>query len=171
MEYARARKIRERNINLYRLAPWAIWIWVFFWCPALTFTLFARGCGGGNLTWLALVLAGNGPCPVCVGGVRSGSDAGRRRRIAACGAFDHGRRYGEAVLYGSVWAVTVAQTLLLAFWQVLPSTRTANFVKLVVFVGALLLMALAAYRGALPRTRYGITPRSHRTKRRQETCG
>jgi hypothetical protein len=59
------------------------------------------------------------------------------------------RRY----FYGSVWAVTVAQTLLLALWQILPPTRTANVVKLVVFVGAMLLMALAAYRGALPRTR------------------
>jgi hypothetical protein len=59
------------------------------------------------------------------------------------------RRY----FYGSVWAVTVAQTLLLALWHILPLTRTANIVKLVTFVGALSLMGLAAYRGALPRTR------------------
>ena len=59
------------------------------------------------------------------------------------------RRY----FYGSVWAVTVAQMLLLILWQTLPLTRTANLVKLGVFVGALLLMGLAAYRGALPRTR------------------
>ena len=59
------------------------------------------------------------------------------------------RRY----FYGAVWAVTVAQMLLLALWQTLPPTRTANLVKLGVFVGALLLMGLAAYRGALPRTR------------------
>ncbi len=59
------------------------------------------------------------------------------------------RRY----FYGSVWAVTVAQTLLLALWKILPQTRAASLVKLIVFVGALLLMGLAAYRGALPRTR------------------
>ena len=59
------------------------------------------------------------------------------------------RRY----FYGSVWAVTVAQALLLALWKTLPQTRTASLMKLGVFAGALLLMALAAYRGALPRTR------------------
>ena len=55
--------------------------------------------------------------------------------------------------YGSVWAVTVAQTLLLVMWKLLPQTRAAAVVKLVVFSAALLLMGLAAYRGMLPRTR------------------
>ena len=59
------------------------------------------------------------------------------------------RRY----FYGSVWAVVIAQTLLLAVWKTLPPTRTAAAIKLVAFVGALLLVVRAAYRGALPRTR------------------
>ena len=59
------------------------------------------------------------------------------------------RRY----FYGSVWAVVVAQTLLLVLWKVLPQTRTATVVKLGLFVGALIVMGAAAYRGALPRTR------------------
>jgi hypothetical protein len=59
------------------------------------------------------------------------------------------RRY----FYGSVWAVTVAQTLLLMLWRTLPQTRTASLVKLGVYVSALLLTGLAAHRGALPRTR------------------
>jgi hypothetical protein len=59
------------------------------------------------------------------------------------------RRY----FYGSVWAVVIAQTVLLAFWKALPATRTAAVVKLVVYVGTLLAVARAAYRGALPRTR------------------
>jgi hypothetical protein len=59
------------------------------------------------------------------------------------------RRY----FYGSVWAVTVSQALLLAVWKTLPETRTSSLVKLGIFVCALLLMGLAAYRGALPRTR------------------
>ena len=58
------------------------------------------------------------------------------------------RRY----FYGSVWAVTVAQTLLLTLWKTLPQTRTASIEKLGAFAGALLLMGLAAYRGVLPRT-------------------
>jgi len=59
------------------------------------------------------------------------------------------RRY----FYGSVWAVTAAQVVLGALWKTLPATRTAAVVKLAFFVGVLLLMALAAYRGMLPRTR------------------
>ncbi len=59
------------------------------------------------------------------------------------------RRY----FYGSVWAVAISQTILLLIWKTLPATRTAAVIKLAVFVGALLLMALAGARGALPRTR------------------
>jgi hypothetical protein len=59
------------------------------------------------------------------------------------------RRY----FYGSVWAVTVSQALLLAVWKTLPETRMSSLVKLGIFVCALLLMGLSAYRGALPRTR------------------
>ena len=59
------------------------------------------------------------------------------------------RRY----FYGSVWAVVVAQTLLLVFWKTMPQTRETSIVKLTGFVCALILMGFAAYRGALPRTR------------------
>jgi hypothetical protein len=59
------------------------------------------------------------------------------------------RRY----FYGSVWAATVAQTLLLVFWKTLPSSREASVAKIVVFVGALAVMGWLAYRGKLLRTR------------------
>jgi hypothetical protein len=59
------------------------------------------------------------------------------------------RRY----FYGSVWAVVGAQALLLAVWKTLPNTRAAAILKLAIFCAALLAMAFAAYRGALPRTR------------------
>lgn len=59
------------------------------------------------------------------------------------------RRY----FYGSVWAVTVAQTVLLALWKTMPLTRLTSLMKLGVYLAMLLLMGLAAYRGALPRTR------------------
>jgi putative copper export protein len=55
--------------------------------------------------------------------------------------------------YGSVWAVTIAQTILLALWKLLPHTRTADLLKLSVFVAVLALVGLAAHRGLLPRTR------------------
>jgi len=59
------------------------------------------------------------------------------------------RRY----FYGSVWAVTTAQILLLVLWKSLPLTRTGSLVKLAVYSGTLIAMGLAAYNGALPRTR------------------
>ena len=59
------------------------------------------------------------------------------------------RRY----FYGSVWAVTAAQTLLLLLWKTLPQTHAASLEKLGVFVGALVLMGWFAFRGTLPRSR------------------
>ena len=59
------------------------------------------------------------------------------------------RRY----FYGSVWAVTAAQTLLLILWKTLPVTSTTSWVKLGAYVGSLALMGWFAYQGLLPRTR------------------
>ena len=59
------------------------------------------------------------------------------------------RRY----FYGTVWAVTAAQTVLLMLWKTLPHTGAANLVKLGAFVGVLALMGWFSYRGILPRTR------------------
>jgi hypothetical protein len=220
VEYAQARKIRERNTRLYRLAHWPIWIWVFFLAPGpLTFTLFAHGFGLGNLTWLIAVLAGTGmaglrgrlpgveprpyilrfdedkPNPlyrrVCytfawnavlsfallnlsgllvaaITGVWYMKQIYHYAYLPVCGTIlllgvagvlprvrrsTKGEGTERRYFYGSVWAVTVAQALLLALWKTLPQTRTASVVKLGIFAGALLLMGLAAYRGALPRTR------------------
>jgi hypothetical protein len=220
VEYARTRKMRERNTRLYRVAHLPIWIWVFFLAPGpLTFSLFAHGFGRGNLTWLLIVLAGTGVAglygqlpgveprpyilrfdedkpnplyrrvcytfawnavlsfallnlsglliaaltgswymkqiyhyaylPLCATILLLGA-AGALPRV---GLSTKGEGTERRYFYGSVWAVTVAQALLLALWKTLPQTRTASLMKLGVFAGALLLMALAAYRGALPRTR------------------
>ncbi len=59
------------------------------------------------------------------------------------------RRY----FYGSVWSVTIAQTLLLVLWKTLPLTRTGSFIKLVIYAATLAMMGVAAYKGLLPRTR------------------
>jgi hypothetical protein len=220
VEYARERKIRERNTRLYRLAHWPIWIWVFFLAPGpLTFTLFAHGFGRGNVIWLGVVLVGTGGAglrgrlpgveprpyilrfdedkpnplyrrvcytfawnavlsfallnltglavavatgrwymqqiyrigyaPLCAGILLLGAMGALPRVGRSTKGEGTERRY----FYGSVWAVTVAQALLLAGWKILPVTRAASVVKLGVFVGALLLMGLAAQRGMLPRTR------------------
>jgi hypothetical protein len=63
------------------------------------------------------------------------------------------RRY----FYGSVWAVTAAQTVLLVLWKALPAdlsaSRTANLIKLIIFAGVLVTLGLASSRVKLPRTR------------------
>ncbi len=220
VEYADARKMRERNTRLYRLAHWPIWIWVFFLAPGpLTFTLFAHGFGLGNMAWLAAVLAGTGvaalrgklpgseprpyilrfdedkPNPlyrrVCytfawnavlsfallnLSGLIFAAATGKWymqqiyqhaylplcATILLLGALGKLPRVGPSTkgegterryFYGSVWAVTVAQTLLLALWKTTPQTHVTSVLKLTAFVGALFLMGFATYRGVLPRTR------------------
>ena len=61
----------------------------------------------------------------------------------------HERRY----FYGSVWAVAIAQPILGVIWKLLPQTRTADVIKLIVFVGILAYVGNLARRGLLPRTR------------------
>lgn len=59
------------------------------------------------------------------------------------------RRY----FYGSVWAVTIAQTMLLLLWKALPRGEPGDAIKLIVFAGTLASMGMLAWRGSLPRTR------------------
>lgn len=59
------------------------------------------------------------------------------------------RRY----FYGSVWAVTIGQTIELVLWKALPGTRSGSLAKLVVFMIVLGIVGFAASRGMLPRTR------------------
>ena len=59
------------------------------------------------------------------------------------------RRY----FYGTVWAVTVAQTVLLFLWKTLPNTQQGSLIKLLVYVAVLLFMGRLAARGKLYRTR------------------
>jgi hypothetical protein len=59
------------------------------------------------------------------------------------------RRY----FYGSVWAVTLAQALVMVLWKVLPRGHVADVVKLVVYMVSLAMLGVAAGHGLLPRTR------------------
>ena len=61
----------------------------------------------------------------------------------------HERRY----FYGSVWAVTIAQSTLGLLWKFLPQTQIADAVKLIIFLGILVLVAQFSRWGMLPRAR------------------
>jgi hypothetical protein len=59
------------------------------------------------------------------------------------------RRY----FYGSVWAVTFAQTLELILWKLLPAGRVADVAKFGIYAAALVAVGVCAMMGLLPRTR------------------
>ncbi len=59
------------------------------------------------------------------------------------------RRY----FYGSVWAVTISQTILLIVWKMMPTSPIAIDVRLTVYAVTLAFTGMAAWQGMLPRTR------------------
>jgi hypothetical protein len=69
------------------------------------------------------------------------------------GSSTQGEGWERRYFYGTVWSVTVAQTILLVLWKALPKNHATDIVKLVAYCVVLIGMgALAAY-GVLPRTR------------------
>ena len=220
VEYADARKMRQRNKGYYRVLHWPIWIWVFFLTPGpLTFSLFAHGFSVANSIWLGVVLLGtgiaglNGQLPGCEPApyiLRFDEDKrnplyrkvcytfawnavlnfallnltaltiasftgvwymkqlyqyvyfplcalililGALGKLPRVGKSTKGEGIERRYFYGSVWSVTIAQTILLILWKTLPLTRTGSMAKLTVYAGVLSLMGIAAYNGLLPRTR------------------
>jgi hypothetical protein len=59
------------------------------------------------------------------------------------------RRY----FYGSVWAVTAAQSLLLVLWKTLPHNHASDVVKLGAYMAAMAFMGFLSSQGKLYRTR------------------
>jgi hypothetical protein len=59
------------------------------------------------------------------------------------------RRY----FYGAVWSITLAQVLGLVLWKTLPRGHWGDLVKLVAYIATLVLVAISASGGLLPRTR------------------
>ena len=74
-------------------------------------------------------------------------------RLPRVKASTQGEGHERRFFYGSVWAVCIAQPVLWLLWKVLPDTRSADVLKLAVFVGILVWVGHLARRGRLPRTR------------------
>jgi len=220
IEYAEARKMRQRNTRLYRALHTPIWIWVFFLSPGpLTFSLFAHGFSLWNGTWLAIVLTGVftaasfGQLPGCeprpyilrfdedrpnplyrricytfawnavinfallnLAGLVIAAATGQWLLkeiytyayspicaiILCLGLMGKLPRVGPSTkhegterryFYGSVWAVTISQTILLIVWKMMPTSPIAIDVRLTVYAVALAFTGMAAWQGMLPRTR------------------
>ena len=126
--------------------------YTFAWNAVLSFALLNLAgllIAAATGTWYMKQIYQYAYLPVCAAILLLGA-AGAMPRV---GRSTKGEGTERRYFYGSVWAVVVAQILLLVFWKTLPQTHTASAAKLGIFAGALLLMGLAAYRGALPRTR------------------
>lgn len=100
-------------------------------------------------TWYMKQIYHYGYAPLCAAILLLGA-AGKLPRV---GLSTRGEGKERRWFYGSVWAVTLAQALLLLSWKVLPLTHTATFMKLGIYMGTLSFLGFAAYRGMLPRTR------------------
>lgn len=74
-------------------------------------------------------------------------------KLPRVGASTRGEGTERRYFYGSVWAATAAQTILLVLWKTLPETQSGSLIKLAVFVIVLAGFGAAAWRGMLPRTR------------------
>ena len=220
IEYAEARKIRDRNKVGYRFAHWPIWIAVFFISPGpMTFDLFAYGGSPRTWVWLGVVLTGTGiaglfgelpgvePRPYILRFTEDKPNPLYRRicytfawnavlnfgllnlagltiavftghwvlkqiyatvylplaiAIGLLGLLGWLPRVGRSTagegverryFYGSVWAACCAQPVLGVLWVLLPRAHWADILKLLVFVGILIVCGLLAERGYLLRTR------------------
>jgi len=74
-------------------------------------------------------------------------------KLPRVGPSTKGEGIERRFFYGTVWSVTIGQTVLLILWKVLPNTREGSAVKLAVYAVVLAFMGSMAARGVLPRTR------------------
>lgn len=126
--------------------------YTFAWNAVLSFALLnlaGVAIAAASGTWYMKQIYQYAYAPLCVAILLAGA-VGKLPRV---GPSTRGEGTERRYFYGSVWAVTIAQAMLLALWKTLPQTRAMSAVKLGVYTVALLLMGLAAARGALPRTR------------------
>jgi hypothetical protein len=74
-------------------------------------------------------------------------------KLPRVGTSTQGEGWERRYFYGSVWAVTAAQAILLVLWKTLPEDSTGSLIKFLAFICVLAVFGFAAARGILPRTR------------------
>jgi hypothetical protein len=126
--------------------------YTFAWSAVLTFALLnLAGLVGSAVTgvWYMSQLYTYAYFPLCALILTLGA-LGKLPRVGPSTKTEGmERRY----FYGSVWAVTGAQTLLLVLWKSVPHTETGNIVKLAAYLAALAFMGWLSAQGKLYRTR------------------
>jgi fumarate reductase subunit D len=126
--------------------------YTFAWNALLNFALLnLAGLAIAAVTgrWYMKQIYARGYTPLCIA-------------ILALGAFGilprvrrstQGEGWERRYFYGTVWAVTAAQVVLLVLWKTLPRNHAADVVKIAVYCAVLIGMGIAAAFGRLPRTR------------------
>lgn len=73
--------------------------------------------------------------------------------LPRCRSSTKGEGQERRYFYGGVWACCIAQPVLGILWKLLPHSREADALKLIIFTGILAAVGWLARRGILPRTR------------------
>jgi hypothetical protein len=126
--------------------------YTFAWSAAITFaSLNLAGLIGSAVTgvWYMKQIYAYAYFPLCALILLLGAFGKLPRVGPSTKAEGMERRY----FYGSVWAVTAAQTLLLVLWKTVPRDETGNLIKLFAYLGALAFMGYLSAQGRLYRTR------------------
>lgn len=130
--------------------------YTFAWNAALNFALLnLAGLLIATLTgvWTMKQLYQWGYPPLCLLILALGA-AGMLPRV---GRSTKGEGIERRYFYGTVWAVTLAQTVLLILWKTMPNSlvhsREGSALELVIYTAVLAGMGLATWQGMLPRTR------------------
>ena len=74
-------------------------------------------------------------------------------KLPRVGASTKGEGTERRYFYGTVWSVTLAQTILMMLWKTLPRRHSSDVIELAVYAGALVVFGTCAARGVFPRTR------------------
>ena len=120
--------------------------YTFAWNAVLSFALLnLAGLVAAAITnrWYLKQIYNYAYFPLCLSILILGA-LGRLPRV---GLSTKGEGIERRYFYGSVWAVTIAQTLMLALWKTLPLSPLANAVKLGVYLAALACAGAAASLG------------------------
>ena len=160
VEFASARKLRDRNKVNYRLAHWPIWIFVFFIAPGpSTFDLFEKGFDQRRLIWLGLVLLGTG-----IAALRGRLPGVEPRPYIIRFVEDKPNPLYRRICYTFAWSIVVTFAILnftgLAVAVITGAWRLKQIYEYGYFPLAIAIWALGAF-GLLPRVKASTKGEGH----------
>jgi hypothetical protein len=126
--------------------------YTFAWNALLNFALLnliGLAVAVATRKWYMKQIYAHGYTPICIAVLALGA-LGLLPRVRSS---TQGEGWERRYFYGTVWAVTAGQVILLLMWKTLPRNHATDIVKLVIYGAVLAGMGVAAAAGRLPRTR------------------